>query len=53
MAGAGGVDPLLRDAELTVGDLVLRMRCNPEIPIPPGDQILIKLPARWCTLVPA
>jgi iron(III) transport system ATP-binding protein len=39
--------------ELKVGDLVLRMRCNPEISIPPGDQILIKLPARWCTLIPA
>jgi iron(III) transport system ATP-binding protein len=39
--------------ELKVGDLVLRMRCNPEISIPPGDQILVKLPARWCTLIPA
>ena len=39
--------------ELKVGDLVLRMRCNPEVSIPPGDQILVKLPARWCTLIPA
>jgi ABC-type Fe3+/spermidine/putrescine transport system ATPase subunit len=37
--------------ELKVGDLVLRMRCNPEVSIPRGDQVMIKLPARWCTLI--
>ncbi len=37
--------------ELRVGDLTLRMRCNPELSIPPGDQVMIKLPARWCTLI--
>ena len=38
--------------ELKVGDLILRMRCNPEVSIPRGDQVMIKLPARWCTLIP-
>jgi iron(III) transport system ATP-binding protein len=39
--------------ELAVGDMVLRMRSNPEVSIPPGEQILITLPPRWCTLIPA
>ena len=39
--------------EMQVGDLVLRMRSNPEVSIPPGEKIFIDLPARWCTLIPA
>jgi iron(III) transport system ATP-binding protein len=39
--------------ELTVGDdLVLRMRSNPEVSLPPGEKVLIELPARWCTVLP-
>jgi hypothetical protein len=32
--------------ELKVGDLILRMRCNPEVSIPRGDQVMIKPPER-------
>ncbi|MDQ3592986.1 MAG: ABC transporter ATP-binding protein, partial [Actinomycetota bacterium] len=39
--------------EMQVGDMVLRMRTNPEISMAPGDEILIRLPARYCTLIPA
>jgi iron(III) transport system ATP-binding protein len=39
--------------ELRVGETVLRMRCNPEVSIPVGEQVLVKLPVKWCTLVPA
>jgi iron(III) transport system ATP-binding protein len=39
--------------ELRVGDSVLRMRSNPEVSVPVGEQVLVKLPAKWCTLVPS
>jgi iron(III) transport system ATP-binding protein len=39
--------------EMTVGDVVMRMRSNPEISINPGEKIMISLPARWCSLIPA
>jgi hypothetical protein len=39
--------------ELKVGDVVLRMRCNLEISIPHRDQVMIKRPTRWCTLISA
>jgi iron(III) transport system ATP-binding protein len=39
--------------ELKVGDLVLRMRCKPEMSIPSGDHVMLKLSPQWCTLIPA
>jgi iron(III) transport system ATP-binding protein len=38
--------------ELRVGESVLRMRSNPDVSIPVGEQVLVKLPTKWCTLVP-
>lgn len=39
--------------ELRVGELALTMRCNPEISFPPGQQVVIRLPQRWCTVIPS
>jgi iron(III) transport system ATP-binding protein len=37
--------------ELRVGEAVLRMRSNPELSIPVGEQVLVKLPSKWCSLM--
>ncbi|HEV7654174.1 MAG TPA: ABC transporter ATP-binding protein [Mycobacteriales bacterium] len=38
--------------ELRVGESVLRMRSNPEVSVPVGEQVLVKLPTKWCRLIP-
>ena len=40
--------------EMELGnDVVMRMRLNPEKSYPVGEKVLINLPARWCSLIPA
>jgi iron(III) transport system ATP-binding protein len=39
--------------ELRAGEEIFRMRSNPDVSIPPGEHVLMKLPAKWCTLIPS
>lgn len=38
--------------ELQIGDLRLRMRCNPSVSIPAGNEVMVELPSEWCSLIP-
>lgn len=39
--------------ELRVGDHTLRMRANPEVSIPRGEQVLVQLSTKGCSLIPS
>ena len=39
--------------EMRVGNETIRMRSNPEVSIAAGEQILVRLAPRWCTLIPS
>jgi hypothetical protein len=46
----------LRDTvehDLAVGDAVIKKLTTPDESVPAGESLLVRLPARWCTVIPS